>query len=119
MENGNFIDAKLEDGVLEVTVKAKGPRDLRRPGSVLMDDVFAHFGPDNIRTFDALWVRKSTFDTNYKEFMSNIQKQMNEKDAAWNTWTGRQMRDRGFTRVEVEPVERGTQPELVTPRFIR
>ncbi len=111
MKKGNFIKAQLENGRLSLTVKAHGPN--RRSGSQLFDDVFNHFGPSNIKEFEALWVRDSTFADNYNEFIENVNNGMSETDAAWNTWTGGQLRMRGFRSVDVPPHESG----LVRPVF--
>jgi len=116
MKDGNFIEAELDgNGTLEVTVKSGGPSDIRVGGSKMLDDVFEHFGPDKIKQFDAKWVRNSSFRENYDAYTQNINKGMNPKDAAWNTWTGRQLKARGFTDVEVAP--HGSNPEIVSPVF--
>ncbi|NTX29214.1 PAAR domain-containing protein [Burkholderia pyrrocinia] len=116
ISKGNFVEAKLDaNGSLEVTIKSNGPPDLRVRGSEMLDDVFNHFGPDNIREFHALWVDNSTFRSNYAEYMQNLRNSMEPSDAAWNTWTGRQMKARGFKSVEVPPHD--SRPEFVKPIF--
>jgi hypothetical protein len=116
MAKGNFIEAHLDaDGVLEITVKAHGPEELRVGGSQMLDDVFDHFGADKISEFDAKWVRNSSFKDNYDAYVQNLGKGMNPQEAAWNTWTGRQLKGRGFTSVEVPP--HGENPDVVSPVF--
>lgn len=115
MSKGNFIEAEFDDGILKVTVKSHGPDDIRIGGRRLLDDVFTHFGDKNIKQFDALWVRESSFTDNYDKFMSNLSKGMSPEDAAWNTWTGEQLRDLGFKSVRVPPFEGG----IVRPEFKR
>ncbi len=63
MAKGNFIEAELDGGVLEITVKAHGPEELRVGGSQMLDDVFEHFGADNIHQFNAKWVRTVRSET--------------------------------------------------------
>jgi hypothetical protein len=115
MSEGNYIEAELDGGVLDVTVKAGGPDDIRVGGSKMLDDVFDHFGADNIHEFDAKWVRNSTFRDNYDAYVQNLDKGMKPQEAAWNTWTGRQLKGRGFTSVEVPP--HGPSPDAVKPVF--
>ncbi len=116
MSKGNFIEAELDaDGALTITVKSHGPDELRVGGSQMLDDVFDHFGADKIREFDAKWVLNSSFRGNYDEYVQNLQKGMTPEDAAWNTWTGRQLKGRGFTSVEV-PTHR-ENPDVVSPVF--
>jgi len=102
MKKGNFIEADLEHGVLSATVRSHGPDELRRGGAKLMDDAFGHFGPQNIQSFKAQWVRNSNYTTNYAEYSTNLAKGMDPTKAAWETWTGRQMQSRGFSKVLVE-----------------
>ncbi|WP_426503081.1 DUF4157 domain-containing protein [Dactylosporangium sp. McL0621] len=114
MKRGNFIKAQLENGRLTVTVKASGP--YRRGGSKMLDDVFDHFGPDNIREFEGVWDPVDIkFGDNYNEFVENVNRYsgISEADAARNTWIGRQLEDRGFKSVEVPPHESG----IVRPVF--
>jgi filamentous hemagglutinin len=77
--------------------------------------VFDHFGADKIREFDGKWVRNSSFQDNYNEYMQNIRNGMKPEEAAWNTWTGRQMKARGFTSVVVPA--HGEDPDIVSPVF--
>jgi hypothetical protein len=111
MKEGNFIDATLENGRLSVTIKAHGPN--RRNATQLFNDVFNYFGDKNVKEFEALWVRDSTFADNYSEFSKNMNVGMSDADAAWNTWTGRQLKTRGFSSVEVPPHKAG----VVRPVF--
>jgi filamentous hemagglutinin len=116
MFKGNFIEAELDaDGALTIDVKSHGPDELRVGGSQMLDDVFDHFGADKIREFDAKWVRNSSFRGNYDEYMQNLQKPMQPEEAAWNTWTGRQLKGRGFTSVEVPA--HSENPDVVAPVF--
>ncbi|MEZ4364584.1 MAG: hypothetical protein R3B48_30690 [Kofleriaceae bacterium] len=117
MRDGNFVDAKFKDGTLEVTIKSHGPDELRRSGTRMLDDVFAHFGDANIKKFDGLWVRNKSWDTNFQEYMSNLSNGMTPEAAAWNTWTGRQLKQRGFTRVEVPA--HGPDADALAPVFSR
>lgn len=74
----------------------------RRSGRDLLADVFEYFGSGRINRFDGLWVRDSSFRANYDEYMSNINsKKTSPEDAAWGTWTGRELKAQGFTRVKV------------------
>lgn len=94
----NFIDADLDtNGVLEVTVRAEGGKGKvdRRRGTTMLDDVFSHFGAGRIRAFNAVWAHKSGFETNLREFLQNL-KTMTPENAAWNTWTGRYLKARGW-----------------------
>lgn len=101
MHKGNFIDAKLQDGILSVDILSKnGGDDIRRGGGQMLRDVFKHFGDANIKEFAGLWVDNSKFRHNYAEFAKN-RATMSPKEAAWNTWTGRQLKDLGFNNVEV------------------
>jgi hypothetical protein len=116
MAKGNFVEADLDaNGALEVTVKSHGPDELRVGGSKMLDDVFDHFGADNIHEFDAKWVRNSSFTENFSEYTRNLQNNMKPEEAAWNTWTGRQLKARGFTKVEVPA--HGEDPDIVSPVF--
>ena len=116
MAKGNFIEADLDaDGALTITVKSHGPDELRVGGSQMLDDVFDHFGADKIREFHAKWVRNSSFKDNHAEYVQNLQKGMKPEEAAWNTWTGRQLKGRGFTSVEVPA--HGENPDVVSPVF--
>lgn len=109
MPDGNHISATLEDGVLTVTVRAKGLKGdrLRRPGWLLLDDVFEHFGIHNIEKFKATWVNNPRFSDNYDEFVENLMfMRMSLPEAARNTWTGRQLTSRGFNgRVSMKKIE--------------
>jgi hypothetical protein len=81
----------------------------------MLDDVFDHFGEDNIKQFEGLWVKGKSWDTNFREYMNNLSKGMSPEAAAWETWTGRQLKQRGFTRVEVPP--HGPDPDFLAPIF--
>ena len=113
--DGNFIFAKLTGDSLEVTIKARGTP--RAGGTKLMDAVFNHFGPDRIKQFKALWVEGSGFEDNYLEYMRNLANEMTPEDAAWNTWTGRQLAARGFRSVWVP--DHGPNPDEVDPVFTK
>jgi hypothetical protein len=90
----------------------------RRFGSQLLDDVFNWFG-SRIKRFKAEWVKGPRFGENYNEFMTNLRSgTMSLKDCAWETWTGRQMRARGFTDVIV-PEGVTTSSTSVYPVFVR
>jgi hypothetical protein len=123
MPDGNFIDAELHDGVLSVTVKSDVRDDIRRSGSDLMDDVFKHFGEDNIKQFQGEWVRDSKYRANYDEYMRNLNTTTDGRpttpdEAAKNTWTGRYLGDRGYTKVTVDVVgDNPNDPESVHPLF--
>jgi hypothetical protein len=117
MPEGNFIKADMNNGALSVTVRSHGPNELRRGGLQLIDDVFKHFGDANIRQFDGVWVRRKAFDRNYREYLANLAKNMTPEDAAFDTWIGRELRKRGFTKVEVP--SHVDNPDLVTPVFRR
>lgn len=58
------------------------------------------------------WVSKSGWNSNYRKFLHNINELgMSLEEAAWNTWTGRQLRDRewhGSVRVTSSTKDDGT-----------
>jgi hypothetical protein len=112
---GNAIEANLNDGVLSLSVRSKGPADIRRSGTELLNDVFAHFGDENIQEFAATWVSRPQYNTNYLQYRENLAKNMSPQAAAWATWTGQQMKARGFTRAEVT----NDSGEQVNVRFYR
>jgi hypothetical protein len=120
---GNFIEANLFDGVLSVTVKAHAEDAIRRGGQKMLDDVFSYFGDKNIRAFAGKWVQDSTFRDNYDRFQRNLRAGMSHETAAWNTWTGEQMKRRGFTKVEVTVGYTGGRDSVGSPvvytRFTR
>lgn len=118
---GNAIEADFDNGVItHVGVKSRGPDADRIGGARLLGDVFAYFGEQNIKQFDAEWVKAAEWDTNYKQFVDNFfTKKMTAEEAAWDTWTGRQLKARGFKTVEISPVpeREGTIHGRWTPIF--
>ena len=58
MRNGNFVDARLHHGRLSMEIKASGTGSgtPRRSGGRMFNDVFEHFGAENIEAFDATWL---------------------------------------------------------------
>jgi hypothetical protein len=107
---GNAIEADFNNGVLtHVGVKSKGPDADRVGGARLLGDVFAYFGEQNIKQFNGEWVKAAEWDRNYSEFVENFFiKKMPADKAAWETWTGRELKARGFKTVEISPApERG------------
>jgi hypothetical protein len=113
---GNFINATLSsEGTLTITVKAHGPK--RVGGSDLLDVVFAHFGAENIKHFQAEWVKGTGFETNYNKYMELRAEGKSPEEAARGTWTGEEMENRGLRSVFVPP--HAVDPEVVEPVFSR
>ncbi|MGN6110817.1 MAG: hypothetical protein ACTHU0_37290, partial [Kofleriaceae bacterium] len=115
---GNFVDAEFSGGVLRVELKSLGIP--RAPGRNLLDAVFNHFGPERIHTFQALWVKGTGYERNYLEYMKNLKdpaSRVSREQAAWNTWTGREMKARGFTRVHVP--EHAAGATRIDPEFTK
>jgi hypothetical protein len=115
--DGNFIDAKLSNGTLRVTLKALGKPRAR--GSALLDAAFDHFGPSSIQRFQGQWVRGTGFEDNLnaylKELGSDYANAEARERAAWKTWTGQEMKRLEFTKVSVP--EHGADPNEVDPLF--
>jgi hypothetical protein len=63
-------------------------------------DVMNHFGPENVRQFDAKWVTK--MPTNLDAFNANLRNGMSFEEAAAKTFTGHMCAKCGLTKVTVD-----------------
>ncbi|KDN80642.1 hypothetical protein KCH_76180 [Kitasatospora cheerisanensis KCTC 2395] len=95
--DGTELIGTLEDGALSMVV-IRGASTT--PGWQMFDEVMAHFKPENVRRFDADW--GVALDSNLKEFNENLLKGMSLKDAARNTFSGRNCARYGLTEVEID-----------------
>lgn len=85
----------------------------------MLDGVFEYFGEDQIKRFEGIWSNKEPYTRNYNEFMKHIEDGKSAVEAAWGTWTGQQLKARGFKRVEIDEVTPDARPDGVTPRFYK
>lgn len=114
---GNFIDAKLNNGTLSATIKARGVPRAR--GSDLLNAAIKHFGADRIKRFQGEWRKGTDFEDNLNEYLKNLggnhASAAARIEAARNTWTGRQMDRLGYKNITVP--EHGPNPTGVLPVF--
>lgn len=101
LDRNIFWKAYLEDGVLSMRIQLKVPSQGYRSslqGHKIYKEMMEHFGVKNIKKIESVWIEQ----TNFTQFFKNIEKGMSEKEAALNTWSGRQAKSYGFSKVSVE-----------------
>ncbi|MET8630870.1 polymorphic toxin-type HINT domain-containing protein [Kitasatospora sp. NPDC004669] len=100
------LSATLEDGMVEMTLRAKKSNGERYEGvprgSEMFQEALNQFGgADKIKGITASW-NEGDLDTNLKQFNELIRGGHSEEDAARGTWTGGQAGMRGWTSVHID-----------------
>jgi hypothetical protein len=101
VDRGQGLDASLDSkGVLRLEVKApeSGPRRAQYgSGSDMFDDMMRNVSKNgDIKQIEGQWSNKLGLSDNYEAYKQNIAQGMTPKDAAANTWTGKQAAKYGF-----------------------
>ena len=107
--SANYIAATLSsDGILSLNYRASARsaagRRRMRPGFLMMQDVWSHFGSDRIRRVIGEWASERTWSTNYVEFVRVLAGRTDAasiSEAAFSTPMGQFLRWKGFTTAEL------------------
>jgi hypothetical protein len=70
-------------------------------GGQMFRDAMEGLGPENVRSFQAKWVR--AMPSNLDAFNANLRAGMSYEEAATNTFTGHMLAKYGLTEVTVDP----------------
>lgn len=98
-----YLTSYLEDGTVYfgITTRVEGRR-ASWPGYQAFDQMVSHYG-SRIKAIAGDW---TLHKDNFAEFKRNLDEGMTPEDAARNTWTGRNAKRYGFTKVTIlEPTE--------------
>jgi hypothetical protein len=110
LNQGQGLNASVDaSGVLRVEVKSGTRPAQYGTGSEMFDDMMSVVNKDGkVTTVQGQWSNTPGLSDNFDAFTANLKAGMTPKEAALNTWTGKQAARYGFTTAEVNTLSDGS-----------